>query len=286
MTRRLSSFLLVAVLGAAISCGDDDSADDDTSKDPATGDGVCGDGTVDEGEQCDDGDKMSGDGCSSACKKEGDAGSGAGKGDAGAIDAGSRGGTIDAGHLDSGGGTKPGNGAQPDASKGDNQSDAGSGGNKDSGTAPSMDSGTASSEDSGSTPATADLCTGDPADECETCSCGMCEMEFKACREVEGAAAEGPGVGKTKKELCQAVVRCGQKAGCRGTDCFCGDPSLLAQCITDTPTGPCKDEIFAAAETTDPQTVVGRQTDQDFALAFASAVSTCSTNSCADACGQ
>ena len=57
----------------------------------------------------------------------------------------------------------------------------------------------------------------------------------------------GPATGKSKAELCAAVVKCGQAAGCRGSVCFCGTASLV-DCLLGMGNGPCKTEIFAAAE--------------------------------------
>ncbi len=290
MVRRLSSFLLVAALNAAIGCGDDDAegSDSDASTESSTGHGVCGDGTLDEGEKCDDGNKVSGDGCSSTCTKE-DAATASGKGDAGSMDAGARdgGGSLDSGRPGTGSALDAGAGAQGDAAKNDaGRSEEDAGGNEE-------DAGSSSPAiDGGSEPQVADLCTGEPANDCDRCACTACESQFAACRDVEGTAQDGPGAGRAKSDLCQAVVRCGQEHGCRGEACFCGSTAPdggvdLVGCLTDAgPQGPCKAEIFAASETDVPTTVATRRGDTNFAISFANQVSTCSTNSCADACGQ
>ncbi len=135
-----------------------------------------------------------------------------------------------------------------------------------------------------SAPPAAPLCTGTPANACEECACSSCTTEMDACKALAGNAAEGPAAGQPKSELCQAVVRCGQAAGCRGTACYCGTADLVS-CLTGSADGPCMAEINAAAETTDVVTLQGRQTSTTYAVGLANQVSTCSENSCADTCG-
>jgi cysteine-rich repeat protein len=123
-----------------------------------------------------------------------------------------------------------------------------------------------------------------PANACQECSCTSCATQIAACEGATGVAAAGPAAGTSKAELCTAVVRCGQASGCRGSACFCGTADLVS-CLLGMGNGPCQPEIFAAAETDDPATVSGRQQDNNFAIGLSNAVSTCSVNSCSDACG-
>lgn len=123
-----------------------------------------------------------------------------------------------------------------------------------------------------------------PADACEECTCDSCSDAMSACDNLEGTATEGPAAGSPKAELCQAVVACGRDAGCRGSDCFCGAGVDLVVCLTGGAEGPCKEPIFAAAETQDPAEVSGRQSTPGYAIAAANAVSTCAVNSCTAAC--
>jgi cysteine-rich repeat protein len=122
-----------------------------------------------------------------------------------------------------------------------------------------------------------------PPNACAECSCTSCATQIAACEGATGNAAAGPGAGQPKAELCAAVVKCGQAAGCRGSVCFCGTATLI-ECLGGMGNGPCQAEIFAAAETEDPVEVSGRQQDNTFAIGLSNAVSTCSVNSCAAAC--
>lgn len=129
------------------------------------------------------------------------------------------------------------------------------------------------------------LCEAAPTDECDTCGCTACADEMEACNDVEGVAAEGPGAGIPKAELCQQVVQCAQRSDCLGSECYCGDLDLFV-CLTFGPQGPCQREISAAAESNDPITVSARQATEGFAIAAASAVSVCSEAECSQACAD
>ncbi|HVZ35824.1 MAG TPA: PKD domain-containing protein, partial [Polyangiaceae bacterium] len=141
----------------------------------------------------------------------------------------------------------------------------------------------ASPADAGTTPP-APLCEGTAANACEDCACSSCTSQMDACKSATGTASEGPAAGQAKADLCAAVVRCGQDAGCRGSACYCGTADLVS-CLTGSANGPCMPEIQAAAETSDVVTIQDRQTNTSYAVGLANAVSTCSENSCASACG-
>jgi hypothetical protein len=161
--------------------------------------------------------------------------------------------------------------------------DAGTSAPADAGTSAPADAGPSTASDSGSEAAPG-LCEAAPVDACEECGCTSCATQMTACRTLEGAAAAGAATGTAKSALCSAVVKCGQRTGCRGTDCFCGATVDLVSCLTGSAAGPCKAEIEAAAESVDPQTVSARQSDPTFAVGRANNVSSCTVSSCADAC--
>jgi cysteine-rich repeat protein len=136
-------------------------------------------------------------------------------------------------------------------------------------------------------PARDDLSCDQPrpiADACAECTCASCGTQVAACTSVTGDASEGPGSGQSKAALCKALVACGQRTQCRGTTCFCGAADLVS-CLTGGAAGPCMNEVLAAAETSDPAVVATRQTDTNFAVGLANAVSSCTVSSCEASCG-
>jgi cysteine-rich repeat protein len=270
----------IALVLITMGCGDGDVMGD-AGLDAQGGPSItarCGDGTLGAGEQCDDGNTNSGDGCSSSCAREGatagpnDAGGSASTSDGGTsgnIDAAasggdaSAGGNGDAGALDAGDATVA-NGSEAGSPEG-------GGGNEDA-------SGPVAREP---------LCPEQPPGPCEECNCTMCRTELDACTNLPGNATEGPAQGMPKAALCEALVRCGRSTGCRALGCLCTMENQ-ATCLTGEtpPDGPCKDEVLGAAETTDMMTFLTRATmpAMGYAVAVASAVSTCAGNMCAASC--
>jgi len=226
---------------------------------------VCGDGKVDAGEQCDDGNTAAGDGCSATCTTEAPA---AACGD----------GKVDTGEQCDDGNTAAGDGCSatctteaPAPKCGDGKVDAGE----------QCDDGNTAAGDGCSATCTTEAPTGPAnecsqprplADACAECVCTSCAAETAACDGATGVAEAGPGKGKSKAQLCQDLVDCGNMKGCRGD-----------ACIT-----PCQDQVVAAAEVDDLisglTTIIGRKADTSYAIGLAGAVSTCSVNSCASAC--
>ncbi len=129
------------------------------------------------------------------------------------------------------------------------------------------------------------LCSAESTEMCAQCTCGQCADQVTACNQLEGEAQAGPGAGKPKAELCQALLACGQENGCLGDVCL----------LLDTP---CVKAYCAAAELdcTDLQSVNSgqsgqlavtlqeRSTDRSYALGAASAVSKCINQSCLASC--
>jgi hypothetical protein len=137
-------------------------------------------------------------------------------------------------------------------------------------------------EDAGVEPPPDGICEGD-LDACLACQCTECFDAMTACFDAEDFAQDGPAAGQARAELCEAVVVCGQQSGCTGQECFCGEGVDLLACALN-PQGPCVSQIQAAAETTDPLTIAGRQEDTSFALGRANAVGDCAAASCAAEC--
>jgi hypothetical protein len=127
------------------------------------------------------------------------------------------------------------------------------------------------------------ICEGE-LDACLGCQCASCPDAMTACFEAEDFAEAGPAAGESRADLCEAVVVCGQESGCTGQDCFCGEGVDLIACATGGAQGPCMDPIMAAAESTDPLTIAGRQEDTSFALGRANAVGECAEGNCANEC--
>jgi hypothetical protein len=82
----------------------------------------------------------------------------------------------------------------------------------------------------------------------------------KACSALQGVAADGPGKGKPRSQLCEELVECGRRTGCAHPveyGCLCG-PLELDACqakseadgIINLP-GPCVKEVRAAGEAVD-----------------------------------
>ena len=110
---------------------------------------------------------------------------------------------------------------------------------------------------------------------------GVVGMAIQSSANAEGGTAAG----QPKSELCAALVLCVRESGCSSEfgdigmaqHCYTGSGSLAA------PTGPCKDEIEAAGETSGVA-LAARQTDTDYALGRANAVGTCAAASCESEC--
>jgi cysteine-rich repeat protein len=241
----------------------------------------CGDGTLDGSEQCDDGNTNSGDGCSSSCTREGTSAV-----SPGASDAGSGTSSSDAASSGAGPGADAAN-AGADAAPSDldaalDAADAAGGSGSEAGSEAA-----ASDQDASPPPEPEPLCPAEPPGPCEACNCTMCRTQLDACSNLTGDASEGPAQGTAKAALCEALVRCGRSTGCRSIGCVCTE-ATQATCLTGEtpPDGPCHNEVLSAAETTDMLTFVTRAStpDMGYAVAAASAVSTCAGNSCAAAC--
>jgi cysteine-rich repeat protein len=279
---RINVLRLIALALCSGACGDGDIVGDGgTGMQGSTSvTARCGDGTLGGSEQCDDGNTNSGDGCSSSCTREGSSGVAPGASDAGSA----AGGSNPASSGADGGAANAGADAAP--SSVDAALDAGDAASSSASEAGSGEA--AVGDQDASAPAEPEpLCPAEPPGPCEACNCTMCRTQLDACSNLTGEASEGPAQGTAKAALCEALVRCGRSTGCRSIGCVCTE-ATQATCLTGEtpPDGPCHAEVLGAAETTDMLTFVTRAStpDMGYAVAAASAVSTCAGNSCAAAC--
>jgi hypothetical protein len=72
---------------------------------------------------------------------------------------------------------------------------------------------------------------------CVECGCQHCTERLADCYDSDDA---------DRNAKCSAVVECGQRSGCSGATCYCGDQPL-ADCVSAGPAGPCVQEIETAA---------------------------------------
>lgn len=107
-------------------------------------------------------------------------------------------------------------------------------------------------------------------DECMRCACMHCTELVLSCWDSGDA---------TRNQQCSAIVECGKEQQCTDADCFCQSPEGL--CI---PTGPCSDEISAAAGTSDPILVSMIGNDPSSTVGRAKNTTACRVQNCAKEC--
>ena len=146
------------------------------------------------------------------------------------------------------------------------------------------------------------LCSAPAPDSCEACACSECADALAVCKGMEGVASEGPAAGKAKSALCAEMVRCVVQTQCQEQACLCGDADFLGgACLAPGGAhGPCRDAMFAAAETTDIQTFVLRTLEATeevplppslervgaYAIHALRQVMACTANTCGSACRE
>lgn len=108
----------------------------------------------------------------------------------------------------------------------------------------------------------------DPSDACVACGCDECTNELQACYEATDVAAGGPAAGVSRATLCIDLVTCGRTSGCTGSGCLSS----------------CRTQIERAAESTSLLTILSRQSNTNYAIGRANAVSECSVDNCATPC--
>ncbi len=124
---------------------------------------------------------------------------------------------------------------------------------------------------------------GAPPTDCFACECHDCSWSMNACINGPGVAASGPAAGTPKAKLCTNLVQCVQASKCIGAQCLCGTVSFC-DCMHGKGTGPCKAQIIAAAETTDPFLITLREFCPSYAIGRAVDVQMCSLWQCFQEC--
>ena len=81
------------------------------------------------------------------------------------------------------------------------------------------------------------------------CACTYCAVQITAC--FASAETDPNGGDPERDQLCQAMVECGWAAGCRGSDCYCGEGVDRDTCLKNANEGrflgACANVIQAAA---------------------------------------
>jgi hypothetical protein len=124
---------------------------------------------------------------------------------------------------------------------------------------------------------------GTPANDCYACECRDCAWFMNACINGPGVATRGPAAGKSKAKLCGDLVQCVQASGCVGAQCLCGTTDFC-KCMHGEGNGPCKAQVIAAAETTDPFLISLREFCPYYAIGRAVSVQACSFWRCYQQC--
>jgi hypothetical protein len=124
----------------------------------------------------------------------------------------------------------------------------------------------------------------DRNDACVQCGCNECTSQLKACYDATDVAAGGPAMGTSRATLCRAVVECGRESGCTGQACYCGTASTISCGLGGGANGPCKTQIERAAESTSALTIRDRQSNTNYAIGRANAVSACVVAECETPC--
>jgi hypothetical protein len=171
-------------------------------------------------------------------------------------------------------------------------------------TQPSIDAATPT-PDAASAPSDAGASTdgglGDPLTcaPCETQKTpqdSVCANVRAACLQATGTAAKGPKASAPKATLCAELLSCVWTTGCAysaatnsndDAQCLCGkDKGSDCLIMSEVPVqGACKDQIYAAAESTDRGELANRFTDVTFAVGLAFQVIDCDSLFCGPECG-
>jgi hypothetical protein len=101
---------------------------------------------------------------------------------------------------------------------------------------------------------------------CHACAIHGCADQLARSANIEQVATDGPAQGKTKAALAQTALQCALRKGCvrKGASvaCYCGT-ATGPDCISAAANGPCKSELEASLETTDPKRIAMEFTHDD-----------------------
>jgi hypothetical protein len=130
---------------------------------------------------------------------------------------------------------------------------------------------------------------GSPCEVCSIRECGETSALSRAtdCYMASGTAIAGPAQGQSKGVLCAALVDCAHETGCASAhpeDCYCGIGMTGQSCRMSEPTGLCRAEYEAAAESTDSKEVLGSFGSPTLAVFAAGQLLQCEAKHCQTEC--
>jgi cysteine-rich repeat protein len=111
-------------------------------------------------------------------------------------------------------------------------------------------------------------------DACSKCVCSKCQEAANSCYANSD---------KRLSDACVKLARCFRVSHCTGFDCYCAQDWLNCE---NSPSGPCRAEIEAAAGSDTLPTIVARLQDDSTALGLANVVGSCGWDRCASECGN
>jgi cysteine-rich repeat protein len=111
-------------------------------------------------------------------------------------------------------------------------------------------------------------------DTCAKCTCTKCTDQAIACYGNRD---------QHEAELCRNLVQCSLQTKCSNPDCLCGSASLFS-CLAGGGNGPCKKQIYEAAESDSLIDIDARATDPMFPLGLGNTLHTCIVRNCANEC--
>jgi len=108
---------------------------------------------------------------------------------------------------------------------------------------------------------------------CRACTCARCPTEIEACLNDEPNDAM----------LCRGAIDCSERESCTAHACYCAEADNEACGMN--PTGACRSEWLAAAQTTNARLVLLTATVPTLTIGKAVKVVECRARSCAEECG-
>jgi cysteine-rich repeat protein len=126
---------------------------------------------------------------------------------------------------------------------------------------------------------------------CEACLVTNCTGDgFPLCTLAKGNAKDGPAAGVPREELCREVYACVLREGCGASgnlaECYCGTSTGAACLAPRAANGPCKDDIEAGLETTDPTKIPQIFTSRDLGAGDAMTLLQCQNDFCQNECSS
>jgi cysteine-rich repeat protein len=131
------------------------------------------------------------------------------------------------------------------------------------------------------------ICTDTHA--CEACLMTNCsDNGFPLCTSAKGNAKDGPAAGVPREELCRDVYACVLRTHCGSSgnlaECYCGTMTGASCLAPRAANGPCKDDIEAGLETTEPTKIPQVFTSPDLGAGDAMTLLQCQNDFCQSEC--